>query len=514
VDARIARVAIIAVLLLTVMQDGSASALGLDPVISQVYGGGGASAPTFKWDYVELHNPSYFSVSVEGWSVQYTSATGSNPYQVTPLHGTIPAGGYLLVREGAAGSSGAELPVTPEVVGSIEMSETAGKVALVSRTDTLLWWDHSHLVDLVGYGGASDFEGSGPAPAISETLAALRLDGGNQDTTDNSADFVALAPQPRNGAAAPHMHPMPATTLLVSPPPNGLDGWYIEPPPEVLLVRDMAGATHFRWDTTSTYTVDPATTTTVGQPLLPGGGLAQGAHALFYFGVSSLGVTEAPVNVATIKYDGRDPVGDFTINGGAATTTRTLVTIESTATDSESGMGHMQIGVDGSFAATIPYAPKTTATLPDVPDLHAVTVRYWDLAGNMDPLPRTHPITLVSQAAVTPVAPPAPAPSAITIQSDRASVARGASFQLTGVLSAGRLLDPCVVWVRKPGARRWSYSSARLTYRTHAGDTADWWYRYGTRGVKRGLYAFKVSFAGDAQRQPCVSSRIVYVTVR
>ena len=49
-----------------------------DIVISQVYGGGGNSGAQFKNDFVELFNRSAGSVTVDGWSVQYASATGTS----------------------------------------------------------------------------------------------------------------------------------------------------------------------------------------------------------------------------------------------------------------------------------------------------------------------------------------------------------------------------------------------------------------------------------------------------
>ena len=55
--------------------------------------------------------------------------------------------------------------------------------------------------DLVGYGSATDYEGSGPAPALSSTTAALRATGGCGDTNANATDFTAGAPAPRNASS-------------------------------------------------------------------------------------------------------------------------------------------------------------------------------------------------------------------------------------------------------------------------------------------------------------------------
>lgn len=61
-------------------------ALSSGVVISQVYGGAGcgtAGCSTYKNDYIELFNRGASPVSLNGWSVQYASATGSS-WAVTP----------------------------------------------------------------------------------------------------------------------------------------------------------------------------------------------------------------------------------------------------------------------------------------------------------------------------------------------------------------------------------------------------------------------------------------------
>jgi predicted extracellular nuclease len=61
----------------------------------------------------------------------------------------------------------------------------------------------ARIIDLVGYGtgGADFFEGTGPAPTISNTTSDSRASGGCTDTDDNAADFTAGAPNPRNTAS-------------------------------------------------------------------------------------------------------------------------------------------------------------------------------------------------------------------------------------------------------------------------------------------------------------------------
>ncbi len=56
--------------------------------------------------------------------------------------------------------------------------------------------------DLVGYGGAADYEGSGAASGLSATTVLARAGGGCADTDDNAADFSTAAPNPLNSSAA------------------------------------------------------------------------------------------------------------------------------------------------------------------------------------------------------------------------------------------------------------------------------------------------------------------------
>jgi hypothetical protein len=82
------------------------------------------------------------------------------------------------------------------------MNATTGKVALVNDGTGLSGTcpSGSSIEDLVGYGAASCSE-TNPAPGLSNTTAGLRHGAGCVDTDDNSADFSAGAPNPRNSAS-------------------------------------------------------------------------------------------------------------------------------------------------------------------------------------------------------------------------------------------------------------------------------------------------------------------------
>ena len=173
-----------------------------DIVISQIYGGGGNSGAPFRNDFIELFNRGTASVSIAGWTVQYTSAAGAT-WSKADLTGMIAPGRYHLVQLASGGSSGAVLP-TPDATGTIAMAAGAGKVALISSSALLSGScpASASILDLVGYGpAASCFEGPGPAPAPGNVLAVRRAGDGCTETDHNQADFGTAAPNPRNSAS-------------------------------------------------------------------------------------------------------------------------------------------------------------------------------------------------------------------------------------------------------------------------------------------------------------------------
>jgi predicted extracellular nuclease len=217
-----------------------AGAVSPNLVISQVYGGGGNTGAPYTNDYIELFNRGSTSASTAGWSVQYTSASGTGTFGsasnlITELPAiTVAPGQYVLVQEAAGSTPSGALP-TPDVTDAtpVNMSATGGKVALVSDQAALgcnggsTPCDSSQLariVDLVGYGAANFFEGSGPTAATSNTTAALRNGAGCQDTDQNAADLSVGAPTPRNTASATATCGDNAPAVASTTPANGALG--------------------------------------------------------------------------------------------------------------------------------------------------------------------------------------------------------------------------------------------------------------------------------------------------
>jgi hypothetical protein len=192
------------------------AAFAVNPVrISQVYGGGGNSGGVYTNDYVELFNSSGLPVDISGWSLQYGSATGTvnlgactNCLTVFPTGSVIPACGYWLVQLAAGANVIAPLPVTPDLIvpqaNANNLSATAGKIGLKADGNTTPCSPQSAFVDLVGYGTANCSE-TAPAGALSNPTAAVRNNGGLDDTDNNSVDLTVTAnPVPRNSSSPPN----------------------------------------------------------------------------------------------------------------------------------------------------------------------------------------------------------------------------------------------------------------------------------------------------------------------
>ena len=169
-----------------------------DIVISQVYGGGGNSGTTYKNDFIELFNRGSAPVSLNGWSVQYASATGSSWNNKTNLPNVVLQPGQFFLIQQAAGTGGTTGLPTPDATGSIALSASNGKVALVASTTELSGTNPGGYVDLLGYGTANHSEGAA-ALALTNTTAAIRSNACT-DADNNLADFSTAPPSPRNSA--------------------------------------------------------------------------------------------------------------------------------------------------------------------------------------------------------------------------------------------------------------------------------------------------------------------------
>ncbi len=194
---------------------------GTNIVISQIYGGGGNTAATYRNDFVELFNPSPNAINVSTWSVQYASSSGTS-WQVVNLTGTIQPYRYYLVQLASGGAVGILLP-TADTTGGVNISASQGKIALASSQTALSGSNPiggATVVDFVGFGSANAFEGSaaaGGAPSGNNITSVLRKNGGFTDSNNNTNDFTIVSPPtPRNSASPANPPSTPAITPTIT----------------------------------------------------------------------------------------------------------------------------------------------------------------------------------------------------------------------------------------------------------------------------------------------------------
>lgn len=178
-------------------------------IISQAYGGGGNSGATLKTDFIELYNTTDQAIDLTGWMVFYASKTGDFKNQAdftygvsVPLSGTIAAHSFYLIKcaDGTGGTVDLPTPDAPIPALLIAMGGDGFKIALCNSTVVPTAVDGDNVVDFVGASSSATlFEGTGAAPAPSNTLAIVRAN--LTDTNDNAADFVTAEPNPRNSAS-------------------------------------------------------------------------------------------------------------------------------------------------------------------------------------------------------------------------------------------------------------------------------------------------------------------------
>jgi endonuclease G len=295
-------------------------------VISQVYGGGGNSGATYQNDYVELYNPTASPVEVSGWSLQYQAAASTGNWSgLQPLGGTIGPGEYYLVSLASGGATGLPLPAANIVGGpaSINMSATAGKIALVSNGDTLSNCPFNldpDVVDLVGYGTTANCrEGSSNAPASSNTTSLFRKNSGQTDTDVNGADFVAGAPNPRRTAPIVEIGPFvvavdpninasaaprdASITITFSEPVNVAGNWYDITCPS----GQHNSATFANTDGGATWVITPNASFTPGE---------QCTVTLFAANITDVDTDDSGPTSDTLRPGNK--VWSFTVSTGAA----------------------------------------------------------------------------------------------------------------------------------------------------------------------------------------------------
>lgn len=141
-------------------------------------------------EFVELYNQTSQDVNLTGFSLKKKTSSGSEGYLVSTAKFkdvVLPAHGFLLV---------AHPTYQDKPVDVVYPSASYGMAA----NNTVILYNGAEVVDKVGYGTASDFEGQAAAnPDAGKSLARKVVAGVMQDTDNNAADFVLQdIPEPQN----------------------------------------------------------------------------------------------------------------------------------------------------------------------------------------------------------------------------------------------------------------------------------------------------------------------------
>ncbi len=202
--------------LATLIQPLATHASSASLVFSEIQTG---SATNTGQEFVELYNPTAVDVSIDGWLLQYKSATSAVAESswakrtvATTLSGTVKSHGFYLI------SQKAYLPAADADLSTAGLSGIGGHLRLKDKSGA--------VVDLVGWGATANAAETSPAlaPAAGQSIERLpgRLQengGDGTDTDNNSKDFILRTiPQPQSGTSAVEI-PAVAGPIIVDDPP-------------------------------------------------------------------------------------------------------------------------------------------------------------------------------------------------------------------------------------------------------------------------------------------------------
>lgn len=302
--------------------EASPAAAGTSPVIiNEAYLSGGSAGAAYKNKFVELYNTSDAPVALDGWSIQYRSATGAaSPSTTVPLSGTVPAKGFYLLKGGSNGTVGLDLPAADATATGFNPAGAGGTIILAKQPAALTTLgtgsviEPANVADLLGYGTSNTFETqAATAPSGNTDVKSMNRSGGT-DSNSNAADFTlnaAITPKAANGEATP-VDPGPVTppvaksiaeiqgTGAASPlagssvttrgkvtaafPTGGFAGFYIQTPG---TGGDLTPANHTASDAIFVYAPSAVAGVQIGDYVEVTGDVAE------YYGMTQLNVSGA-----------------------------------------------------------------------------------------------------------------------------------------------------------------------------------------------------------------------------
>ncbi len=338
-------------------------------IINEAYLNGGSAGASYKNKFVELYNPTGTDISLDGWSLQYRSATGETaPTGLAALSGTIKTNDYYLIKGSSNAANGLDLPASDADAsgfsfagggGTLILSNAATRLPADLATGSLV--GTAGIIDLLGYGTSKTFE-TVASPAGSVTTSLNRTD--SADTDNNSADFSTSAPTPTGtqGAGEPPAPPEDAGSKTIaeiqgegakSPlegstvttrgkvtaayPTGGFNGYFIQTPG---TGGDLDMATHKSSD--SVFVYSPATVDAVKV-----GDYVEVKGLIKEFGGTNDATTTTEIDV---------PAGGMTALTEAAAEVKVAVVSVPATTEVRETLEGMLVAPQGNFTITDNYS--------------------------------------------------------------------------------------------------------------------------------------------------------------
>lgn len=295
------------------------------------------------------------------------------------------------------------------------------------------------------------------------------------------------------GAAGGDSTP-PVTTLTTVPAsPDGENGWYVSAP-DVALSANETATVNYAWDGSglgwSTYT----TTLTA----------LEGTDTLRYWATDAAGNTET-VNAAAFAVDTTAPTGSMQLAGGAAATTTTALTVDSSLNDTTSGVNLMRVDPGGGWGIWQAYAASAPVTLPaSAPDgTRTVNAEFKDTAGNVLALSDT--ILLRRSGATQTIAPPSG-----SVVSYNARVTVSGTLVVTSALNA----TAAVVLLASGNGATWTQTATAAVTTVTAGSpfarvSGEYVHHVVASPRVPSNSWFKFRFLGDETHEPTESTKIL-----